>query len=347
MGLKQPMISLPENHFVLVTGESGKGKSHSFDTMMQQVPEDLRLEGRMSDKVLFYIKEMKPGTVIALDDVSLSDQIQEILKGVTTSFKKPFKYRTVNKDRDGEICIIPERCVWWVAKVEGTVDDQVWNRMLTCWIDDSEEQDARVLEQTLREAAAIPTDASCTSRENLVCQEMWRSLHPVYVIVPFAEKIRFSSNMNRRNPDMLIDLVRAHAALMQYQRDRTEASQMICVTATIEDFRRACQLYSKLNGESGGQQSKLTRKESELVEAIRSRGQGEITIAEMQHITGWSHSVIYKMLHGSLSRGYQYSGLLKKSTFPVRLASIALSAPDIVDEGATNMEKVPLVKDEG
>ncbi|HWQ64877.1 MAG TPA: hypothetical protein VN429_10710 [Methanospirillum sp.] len=112
---------------VSVTGESGKGKSHAFETMMSQVPEELRLEGRMSEKALFYIKNMQPGSVIALDDIALSDQMQEILKGVTTSFRRPFTYRTVNKDRVGETCVIPERCVWWVAKVDGTGDDQVWN----------------------------------------------------------------------------------------------------------------------------------------------------------------------------------------------------------------------------
>ena len=102
----------------------------------------------MSDKALFYVEGLRPGFVIALDDISLSDQMHEILKGVTTSFQKPFRYRTVTKDRTGQVCTIPERCVWWVAKVEGSGDDQVWNRMLTVWIDDSEEQDAKVLART-------------------------------------------------------------------------------------------------------------------------------------------------------------------------------------------------------
>ena len=66
---------------VLVTGESGKGKSHAFDTMLQQVPEDLRLDGRMSDKALFYADGLRARTTICLDDVSLSDQMQEVLKG--------------------------------------------------------------------------------------------------------------------------------------------------------------------------------------------------------------------------------------------------------------------------
>jgi primase-polymerase (primpol)-like protein len=73
---------------VLVTGESGKGKSHAFDTMIQHIPQDSRLDGRVSDKALFYAEDLKPGTALCLDDVSLSDSMHETLKGVTTSFKK-------------------------------------------------------------------------------------------------------------------------------------------------------------------------------------------------------------------------------------------------------------------
>lgn len=312
MSLASRQVINAKGLHVSVTGESGKGKSHTFETMMLQVPEELRLEGKMSDKALFYIRDMKPGTVIILDDVSLSDQMQEILKGVTTSFRRPFKYRTVNKDRGGETCIIPERCIWWVAKVDGTGDDQVWNRMLTCWIDDSETQDALVLDRTLHEAARIQQDNPGIRPEIAVCQEIWRSLDAVWVVVPFAERIRFSSSMNRRNPDMLLDLVRAHAVLMQHQRERVEGGDMIQILATEEDFEQASRLYLELNGKSGGQQSKLTKKESELVDVIRTHGQGEITIAEMQHLIGRSHSVVYKMLHGSMSKGNHYSGLLEK-----------------------------------
>jgi hypothetical protein len=312
MSLASRQVINAKGLHVSITGDSGKGKSHSFDTMMQQVPSDLRLEGRMSDKALFYIKGLKPGTVIALDDVSLSDQMQEILKGVTTSFKKPFVYRTVNKDREGEVCIIPERCIWWVAKVDGTGDDQVWNRMLTCWIDDSEEQDERVLAKILEESASLPSGDSGVSRENLICQEMWRSLPPAYVVVPFAHRIQFSSSGNRRNPDMLLDLVRANALLNQHQREERMEGTTRCIIAKVEDFLRACRLYSQLNSEAGGQESKLTRNEAALLAAIRERGQGEITISEMQRAIMKSNSVIYKMLHGSISRGKSYMGLLEK-----------------------------------
>lgn len=297
---------------VSVTGESGKGKSHAFGTMLRLVPPDLRLDGRMSDKALFYIEAIKAGSVIALDDTALSEQMSEILKGVTTSFAEPFKYHTVSKDRKGQECRIPERCVWWVAKVEGAGDDQVFNRMLTCWIDDSEEQDSRVLSRTLADCESMPVARPLTRREIEVCREMWKALGSAWVVVPFGTRIRISSAANRRNPDMLIDLIRAYAVLYQMQRRREVVDGMPVIFAERSDFDRAASLYERLNGEAGGQSTKLTRREAALIKAIRETGYSEITVTQMQQATGWSNSSIYKLLHGYMSRGVTYSGLLEK-----------------------------------
>jgi hypothetical protein len=69
---------------------------------------------------------------------------------------------------------------------------------------------------------------------------------------------------------MLLDLVKAHAVLMQNQRERSKSGTLSIINATNEDFRSPCRLSKTQNGTDGGQQSKQTRKESELVEAIRS-----------------------------------------------------------------------------
>ncbi|MBP7034736.1 MAG: hypothetical protein KBB00_03170 [Methanospirillum sp.] len=297
---------------VSITGDSGKGKSHAIDTMLAQVPEEFRLSGRISDKALFYSQDLKPGTVIALDDVSLSEQMQEILKGVITSFLKPFRYRTVTKDRNGITCTIPERCVWWVAKVEGVGDDQIFNRMLTVWIDDSEEQDKKVLERTLREAAQIPTAVSSVREEILVIRQMWRMVEETFVIIPYAEQIEFQSAANRRNPDMLLDLIKTNAALMQFQRERRTIEGTEYIIATLDDFNQAVRLYNALNGDTGGQITKLTRNEASLIDAIRTLNQEELTVLDIQRVTGWTNSAISKLLNGYASRGHLYSGLLQK-----------------------------------
>jgi hypothetical protein len=299
---------------VSVTGESGKGKSHAFSTMLRQVPERFRLSGALSNKALFYIDDLQPGMSIVLDDTALSEEMAEILKGVTTSFGKPFLYRTVNKDRKGQVCTIPERCVWWVAKVEGSGDDQVFNRMLTCWIDDSPEQDGRVLARILHRNSSPPERVNGERDEVMVCRAMWEVLgrERMHVIIPFANRIRFQAAENRRNPDMLLDLVKANALLRFMQRDRKEVAGVPCITAIREDFTGAARLYGHLNGTTGGQTTKLTRRESDLVDIIAENAWDEFTIPMLQKATGLSNGVIHKTIHGYASRGSTYTGLLEK-----------------------------------
>ena len=299
---------------VSVSGESGKGKSHTFSTLIRQVPERHQLSGSMSNKALFYIDNLQPGTVIVLDDTSLSDDMSEILKGVTTSFRKPFMYRTVNKDRKGFVCTIPERCVWWVAKVEGSGDDQVFNRMLTCWIDDTIEQDNRVLTRILEDSEALPEHGEEERPDVQLCRAMWELLgrERLHVVIPFAKRIRFQSQTNRRNPEMLLGLVKAHALLFSLQRERQEVNVVPCITATREDFDGAARLYSLLNGSVGGQTTKLTKMESDLISSIVTLHWVEFTIPMLQKATALSNAVLHRLIHGYTSRGAAYTGLLEK-----------------------------------
>jgi len=313
---------------VLVTGESGKGKSHIFDTMIQHVPPEQRLDGRLSDKALYYTEGLKPGTAICLDDVTLSEPMQETLKGVTTSFKKPFIYRTVNKDRKGQVCTIPERCIWWVAKVEGTGDDQVWNRMLTCWIDDSAEQDEKVLARELAAAEEFPEVFTEIREEVLVSHEIWKQVLPVHVVIPYAKRIRFTSSTNRRNPGMLLDLIKSHAALFQYQRQQVRRDNVNVVIASEEDFICASQIYQALNSVSGGQSTKLTKTEAWLIDLIRNTGRSEFTMKELVDLSGSSYESIRKLIRGK-GQNSSYHGLLEKCP-----AITYLNRTDVTDNGS-------------
>ncbi len=299
---------------VSVTGESGKGKSHAFSTQLKQVPPRFRLEGAMSNKALFYLEDLQPGSVIVLDDRALSEDMAEILKGVTTSFRTPFMYRTVSKDRRSQVCTIPERCIWWVAKVEGAGDDQVFNRMLTCWIDDTEEQDARVLARILARDIALPENLEEERPEVLACRAMWELIgqQRFHVVIPFATRIRFQAAANRRNPEMLLDLIKANTVLRFMQREQQRAGSVVSLTAIREDFQEATRLYGLLNGTAGGQQTKLTKRESDLIAVIQRYSWPEFTIPQLQKATGWSSGNIHKCIHGYASRGVSHSGLLEK-----------------------------------
>jgi hypothetical protein len=300
---------------VSVTGESGKGKTHAFRKMMRQVPDWYKVKGTVSNKALYYMKDLRPRTVLMSDDTELSDGIQEILKSATSNFHEPITHTTVTKDLTSRVCTIPERCVWWIAKKEGTGDDQVMNRMLTCWIDESAEQDTRVLAAKQKKEQQDPDTITDESPELITCRAIWEVLHEqeIWVIIPYSERIRFHAISNRRNPDMLYDLIKSHAALFFLQRkQKIGGDGTLCVYANEADFTAANDVFTLLNGTAGGQESKMTKKESDLLGAIQKAGQLEFTIQDLQRFTGWSYSSIYKTVKGYDSRGKNYTGLLEK-----------------------------------
>ncbi|MFA4826138.1 MAG: hypothetical protein WC593_13380 [Methanoregula sp.] len=308
---------------VSVTGDSGKGKSHAFKKMMRQVPDRYKVKGTVSNKALYYMKDLRPRTVLMSDDIDLSDGLQEILKSATSNFHEPITHTTVTKDLNSRVCTIPERCVWWIAKKEGTGDDQVMNRMLTCWIDESAAQDARVLAaKQARVLAAkqaremLDPDSFVEESDDLkTCRAIWEILHGqlIWVIIPFSKRIRFNAICNRRNPDMLYDLIKSNAVLYYQQRRRKTGSDgTLCVYADETDFAAAAEVFTLLNGTAGGQESKMTKKESDLLAIIEKSKLWEFTIQDLQQYTGESYMGIYRMIKGYDSRGKNYTGLLEK-----------------------------------
>jgi hypothetical protein len=300
---------------VSVTGESGKGKTHAFRKMMRQVPDRYKVKGTMSNKALYYMTDLSPRTVLMSDDTDLSDAIQEILKSATSNFDEPITHTTVTKDLTSRVCTIPERCIWWIAKKEGTGDDQVMNRMLTCWIDESAGQDTRVLAAKQKKEQQDPDTIVDESSELVTCRAIWETLHGqmIWVIIPFSERIRFHTINNRRNPDMLYDLIKSHAALFFMQREqKTSGNGTLCVYANEADFAAANDVFTLLNGTAGGQESKMTKKESDLLGAIQQARQDEFTIQDLQRLTGWSYSSVYRTIKGYECRGKNYTGLLEK-----------------------------------
>ncbi|WP_048152676.1 hypothetical protein [Methanolacinia paynteri] len=293
---------------VSISGNSGKGKTHACNTMLRLLPEEYRLKGTVSNKALFYFDSLRPGTVLLFDDVTMSEDIQELLKSATANFREQIEHRTLTTDRQLRVCKIPERCVWWLVKVENIGDDQVMNRMLTVWIDDSSDQDRAVLEHMKKvEAGEIKPNESAAE----ICRAMWDILKEdcLNVAIPFATRIQFLASSNRRNPAMLFDLIKCHARLNFCQRKKNEDGSII---ATREDFNSGKNLYTRINGDTGGQETKLTRNEAAALSTVAKTGMTSFNIRNIQELTGLSYYQTYRMFHGYNSRGTSYAGLLEK-----------------------------------
>ena len=96
----------------------------------------------------------------------------------------------------------------------------------------------------------------------------------------------------------------------------------LCVYADEADFAAATEVFTLLNGTAGGQESKMTKKESDLLAIIEKANLAEFTIQDLQRLTGGSYMSIYRMIKGYDSRGKNYTGLLEKC--PV----ISFTGPD-------------------
>ena len=160
-----------------------------------------------------------------------------------------------------------------------------------------------------------PDSIISETSELVICRSIWQIMHEqmMWIIIPFSERIRFHTINNRRNPDMLYDLIKSHAALfIRQRRQKTSDDGTLCVYADETDFAAANDVFTLLNGTAGGQESKMTKKESDLLNAIQQARRDEFTIQDLQRLTGWSYSSIYKTLKGYESHGKNYSGLLEK-----------------------------------
>jgi len=184
--------------------------------------------------------------------------------------------------------------------------------MLTVWIDDSAEQDARVLEHLKR------TEASGSTRGDdpdvLTCRALWSIVkeHRIFVHIPFARRIEFSNAANRRNPAMLFDLIKCHAALWFLQREGEETDGETRIEATRQDFDAAARLYGAINQEGGGQESKMTRNEAAALVTIARMGWETFTVRMLQQATGLSYHQVRRILQGYTAKGTTYCGLLEK-----------------------------------
>ncbi|NLB01111.1 MAG: hypothetical protein GX837_09175, partial [Methanomicrobiales archaeon] len=198
MSLASQSVENTNGLHVAVSGNSGKGKTHACTAMQNLIPDAYKLKGTVSNKALYYDDDLRPGTVLLFDDVSLSDDLQEVLKSATANFREPIEHRTLTTERKLRVCTIPERCVWWLAKVEDIGDDQVMNRMLTVWIDDSVDQDRRVFEY-MKEAEAAGRGPA--HDDILTCRAIWEVIKTeiLTVRIPFARRIQSSTTQNRRN----------------------------------------------------------------------------------------------------------------------------------------------------
>jgi hypothetical protein len=288
---------------VNLSGQSGKGKTDACKAMGFLLPEGYFISSSVSNKALLYM-DLKPGSVVLIDDVdSFKEDMEQLIKSTTSFYQIGYKHCSTDLKKQGKSKIqevmIPPRTTFWLTSVHSSFDTQVLNRFVKIDVDDGSDQDCVVLKQVLKGAVTGEYGYSVTN-EVKICREMFHQLKdnpPCVVVIPFAEHLGGISPKNRRNPKIFLDIVRASAALNQYQRNRTSEGHVI---ANLDDFNRAARLWRKIER---AQSTGLTGEEQRVLDVIIKAGDKGISRKAIENQTGINKGSLSRAINGHKPTG--------------------------------------------
>lgn len=271
-------------------GGSGKGKSDGDKKFVHLIPPEYVLTGSISDKVLYYKKDLLPGTYIYSDDVMLSEDLTSTIKRATSNFQQKTPHHTLDKDRNVISNEIPERIIWGLNSIDNVSSLQLINRQFGVSVDESPEQDIRVFNYQ-QMCGLFGIEELPVTEEVLICREIIRDIKKYLfrVLIPYNYLIEWRDASNRRNFDMFEDMIRGFAVYKYRQRER----QGNILFAEFEDFDNAITLYNKRTEQQG---RKLTDSELCLVKAISAAGVSDCKI--LQKMTGLTAGRITQLIRG-------------------------------------------------
>lgn len=246
---------------------SGTGKSYLMERVALCMPEDSKLENTQFTENSFYYfrREEIRGRIFLIEDL---DGAQAVLYPIRELQTKQRISKTVTvKDRSGAMRTVQLVVEGPVSVIGCSTQEAIYednaNRSLLLHLDDSKEQDARIMDyQRAARAGLIDKAREQTVRKAL--QDVQRVLRPIKVVNPYAPLIALPQEVfkPRRTLGLLLGFVEAITFYHQLQREEKadEGSGEIYIETTPEDIEAAFVLLSDT----------LFRKSDELSGACRS-----------------------------------------------------------------------------
>ena len=246
---------------------SGTGKSYLMERVALCMPEDSKLENTQFTENSFYYfrREEIRGRIFLIEDL---DGAQAVLYPIRELQTKQRISKTVTvKDRSGAMRTVQLVVEGPVSVIGCSTQEAIYednaNRSLLLHLDDSKEQDARIMDyQRAARAGLIDKAKEQTVRKAL--QDVQRVLRPIKVVNPYAPLIALPQEVfkPRRTLGLLLGFVEAITFYHQLQREEKadEGSGEIYIETTPEDIEAAFALLSDT----------LFRKSDELSGACRS-----------------------------------------------------------------------------
>lgn len=251
---------------IVSLGSSGIGKTHLQEKVGALIPEEDRIEiTTLSENAFYYFgKRQLQNKLILIEDLDGAEEVLYPLRELQS--KKRISKTVVHKNTKGEtrtvhLTVEGPVCVAGCTTKESLYEDNA-NRSFLIYIDESKEQDERVMQyQRMLSAGRIDT----TEQQKVISafQDMQRVLQNVQVRNPYAELLKIPGEVfkPRRTNAHYLAFIELVTLYHQYQREKKYDTQTgeEYIETTPADIAEANKLLKEI----------LLRKSDQLTGACR------------------------------------------------------------------------------
>ena len=248
-------------------GSSGVGKTHLQSKVAELIPEEDKIEMTvLSANAFYYFNRTElQHKLILIEDLDGAESVLYPLRELQS--KKRITKTVVHKDSKGTTKTIHLTVEGPVSVAGCTTQESIYednsNRSFLLYIDESEEQDKRIMNyQRAVSAGQVNEEEEYLASELL--KNVQRVLQPIRVINPFAMYLELPQSVfkPRRTNSHYLQFIEAITFYKQYQRlkqyDKETGEEFI--ETTIEDIEEANELITEV----------LLRKSDSLTGACRN-----------------------------------------------------------------------------
>jgi predicted transcriptional regulator len=274
-------------------GSSGTGKTHLQTKVSELIPEEDKIEITvLSANAFYYFNRTElQHKLILIEDLDGAEAVLYPLRELQS--KKRITKTVVHKDRKGNTKTIHLTVEGPVSVAGCTTQESIYednsNRSFMLYIDESAEQDIKVMNYQRRASAGkLNEQEQCQARLSL--QNAQRILKPIKIINPFAEYLELPPSVfkPRRTNSHYLQFIEAITFYKQQQREKqydTETGEEFIETE-IEDIQEANELIIEV----------LLRKSDTITGATRNHLESLKNYLKVNNQTMFTNAEIRKKL---------------------------------------------------
>ena len=314
---------------VVVSGDTSVGKSSLIETILKVIPEEEKLVfTTTSERFFLYLRKPLHRKIVYIYEITGAKNSLPFLRtfisegkarlGTILKIKGELRIEEIEKDTRG--------LVVFTSSTKGVFDEETINRgfLLNLEAEDN----------YIREVLLFKSQKNCEEpKEDFkILQVLYKLLKPAEVIVPYQEILAktFPADQPRRMRDFekVISLIKAHALLYQYQREKTSDKKIV---ATINDYRGIYELADLIAPSF----VKITKKAKQFLDWL-SPSKPE---KELENYPYASRASVYRWKKDFLSAGLieREDKILKVVDNPSALSN--LPHPDEIEKELRKFEK--------